>query len=58
MSSVKIQVVQSHPLNKVLVDNKFAYYFSKPCLNEMKNLKRLVEILNIDNVEVTDKERV
>ena len=56
---MKIQVVTKRNYRtEVLVDNKFAYQTGIHPDIEMVNLKRLIELLGLENVEVTNKERV
>ena len=55
---VKIQVLAKGDYTEVLVDNKFAYTsFLQPKF-ERENLRKLIELAQLDNVEVTDKERM
>ncbi len=61
MSTVKIQVIAGpkyESANLVLVDNKLAYKFGHPRSVEIKRLTRLIELLQLDNTEITDKEKV
>lgn len=59
MSTVKIQVI-GRPTYRtdVLVDNVMVYQTGVHPTIEMEKLKKLVEALKLENVEVTDKEKV
>lgn len=65
MSAVKIQVFraryelhESGFANVVKVDNKLAYTFDHSLQREITHLQRLIELLQLDNVEITEKARV
>ena len=61
MSSVKIQVLVTgiEPyITQVLVDNKPAYVTRTGYKAEKEHIKKLIELLELDNVETSDKFRV
>lgn len=59
MSSVKIQVIgRANYRTDVLVDNKFVYQTGVYPSIEKDDLQKLIIALGLENVEVTDKERV
>lgn len=60
MSSVKIHFRQSKDkeVTEVLVDNKSAYLTYENINNQMIKLKKLIDLLQLENVEIINKERV
>ncbi len=58
MSTVKIQVISKDEYTHVLVDNKFAYTSFLQPKYEMEHIQKLIDLAFLDNVEVTDKEKV
>jgi len=60
MSTVKIQVFEgkNNSYTEVLVDNKPAYISYLQAKYEAANILKLITLLELDNVEITNKERV
>lgn len=59
MSSVKIQVFTGgNYRTEVFVDNKFVYQTGTHPNIEMEHLNKLISALEVENIEVTNKERV